>query len=123
MTNFKIQRYNRNKPKCNDVYSRNYLSKIKDGEFVINLDECKSIGIHWIALYVSGNNVICFDIFGVQYIPKEIKKFVGNKNMRVNIYRTQTYDSVVRGCFSIAFIAAMLYGKILLDYTNLLFFY
>ena len=67
--------------------------------------------------------MICFDIFGVQYIPKEIKKFVGNKNMRVNIYRTQTYDSVVRGCFSIAFIAAMLYSKILLDYTNLLFFY
>ena len=70
----KIQKYNRNEPKCNDVYSRNYLSKIKNGEFVINLDECISIGIHWIALHVSGNNVIYFDIFGVEYIPKEIKK-------------------------------------------------
>ena len=120
MTNFKIQRYNRNESKCNDVYSRNYLSKIKDGEFVINLDECKSIGIHWIALYVSGNNVIYFDIFGVQYILIEIKKFVGNKNMIANIYRMQTYNSVMRGCFSIVFITVMLYGNIVLDYTNLL---
>ena len=37
---------------------RNSLSKIKDGAYVINFDEYKSIGSHWIALYVDGNNVI-----------------------------------------------------------------
>ena len=33
-----------------------YLSKIKDGSLVINLDQYKSIGTHWIALYVNGGN-------------------------------------------------------------------
>ena len=45
----------------NGVYSRNNLSKIKDGEYIINLDEYKSIGTHWIALYGNDNNVTYFD--------------------------------------------------------------
>ena len=36
------------------VYSRNNLPKIMAGAYVINLDEYKSIGTHWIALYVNG---------------------------------------------------------------------
>ena len=40
----------------NGVYSRNDLQKIKDGTYVINLDEFKSMKTHWIALYVNGNN-------------------------------------------------------------------
>ena len=58
----------------------------------------KSIGTHCIAFYVNGNNIIYFDSFGVDHIPKEIKKFIGNKNT-TNIYRIQTYDSK-RGYFS-----------------------
>ena len=54
---------------------------------VINLDEFKSIGTHWIVLYVNGNNIIYFDSFGVEHIPKEIKKFIGKKNVITNIYR------------------------------------
>ena len=49
----------------NGVYSRNNLSKIKDVEYIINLDAYKSIGTHWIALYDNDNNVTYFDIFGV----------------------------------------------------------
>ena len=49
LTNFKIQKYYKNKPKFNGVYSRNNLPKIKDGAYVINHDEYKSIGTHWIA--------------------------------------------------------------------------
>ena len=71
-TNFEIQRYYQNEPKFNGVYSRNNLPKIKDGAYVTNHDEVKSIGTHWIALYVSGNNIMYFDSFGVGHIPKEI---------------------------------------------------
>ena len=56
----------------NGFYSRNSLPKIKDRTYVINLDEFKSIGTHWIALYVNSNDVIYFDSFGVEHIRKEI---------------------------------------------------
>ena len=58
LTNFEIQNYYKNKPKFNDVYSRNNLPKIKDGAYIINLDEYGLIRTHWIVLYVNGNNII-----------------------------------------------------------------
>ena len=76
-------------------------------------------------MYVNGNNrrasydTIYFDSFGVEYIPKEIKKSIGNKNIITNIYRIQAYDSIMCGYFCIGFIDFMLKGKSLLDYTNL----
>ena len=72
LTNFEIRRYYENGPKFNGVYSRNNLPKIKDGAYVINLDEFRSIGNHWIALYVNANSIIYFDSFGVEYILKEL---------------------------------------------------
>ena len=95
LTNFEIQTYYQNESKFNGVYSRNSLPKIKDGAYVINLDEFKSIWAHWIALYVNGNNIIYFDSFGVEHIAKEIKKFIGSKNIIANIYRIQAYDSIM----------------------------
>ena len=75
VTNFEIQKYYQNEPKFNGVYSRSNLPKIKDGAYEINLDEYKSIGSHWIALFVNGNsNAIYFDSFGVDHIPKKLKK-------------------------------------------------
>ena len=70
-------------------------------------------------MYVHGNNIIYFDSFGVEYIPKEIKKFIGNKNIITNIYRIQEYDSIMCGYFCIAFIDFMLKGKSMLDHTDL----
>ena len=59
LTNFEIQKYYQNEPTFNAAYSRNNLPKIKDGgTYVINLDEFKSIGTHWIALHVNSNNNI-----------------------------------------------------------------
>ena len=92
LTNFGIQKYYENIPKFNGVYSRNNLSKIKDGEYIRSLDEYVSKGTHWITLYVNNNNVIYFDSFGVENIPKEIKKVIGNENIVTNIYRVQAYD-------------------------------
>ena len=42
--------------------------------YVINLDEYKSIATHWIALHVNAENLTYFDSFGVEHIPKEVKK-------------------------------------------------
>ena len=60
-----------------------------------------------------------FDSFGVEHIPKEIKKIIGNKNIITNIYRGQAYDLIMCGYFYIGFIYSMLKSKSLLDYTNL----
>ena len=75
LTNFEIQKYYQNEPRFNGVYSRDNLPKIKDGAYIINLDEYSDIGTHWVALYVQ-NNVTYFDSFGVEHIPKEIKTFI-----------------------------------------------
>ena len=72
LTNFEIRKYYQNEPKFNGVYWRSNLPKINDEEYVISLDDFKSMGTHWIALYVNGNNVIYFNSFGVEHIPKEI---------------------------------------------------
>ena len=47
------------------VYSRNNLPKIKDGAYVINLDEYRSIRNHWIALYVNVDNVTYFGVLNI----------------------------------------------------------
>ena len=70
----KIQKYYKNELRFNGVSSRDNLLKIKDGAYVINLDEYSDIGTHWVALYVNNNNnVTYFDSFGVEHIPKRIK--------------------------------------------------
>ena len=73
LTNFEIQKYYQNQPNFNGVYSRENVPNIKDGAFVINLDEYSDIGSHWIALYVLNNGVTYFDCFGVEHILKKLK--------------------------------------------------
>ena len=104
LRNFETQKYYQNEPKFHDVYSRNNLPKIKYEAYAININEYKSIGTHWMALYVNDNNATYFDGSGVEHIPKEIKKFIGNKNIIKNIYRIQAYDSILCGYFCIRFI-------------------
>ena len=48
-----------------------------------------------------------------------MKKFIGNRNIKANIYRVQANKSVMYGYFCIGFIDFMLAGKTLIDYTNL----
>ena len=55
----------------------------------------------------------------MEYIPKEIKTFIDNKNLKTNIFRIQAYDSIICGYFCIGFIDFMLAGKTLFDFTNL----
>ena len=118
MTNLEIQKY---EPRINSVFSRNNLpKKIKDGVYVINLDKIPDVGTHWIALFCNRNETVYFDSFGVEHVPEEIKEFVGNKNIKANIFRVQANDSVMCGYFRIGFIDFMLAGKKLTDFTVLL---
>ena len=120
LTNFEIQKYYQNELRFNGVYSRDNLSdEIKDGAYVINLDEYSDIGTHWIALYILNNSVTYFDSFGVEHIPKEIKTFIGNKNIKTNIFSIQAFDSIMCGYFCIGFIDFVLAGKTLTDFKNL----
>ena len=128
LTNFEIMKYHENESRFNGVYSRDNLpNKIKDGTYVINLDEYSDIGTHWITLYLNNNDIIYFDSFGVEHITKEIKAFINrpsssafqNRNIKTNIFRTQAYDSIMHGYFCIGFINFMFRGKSLAEYTNL----
>ena len=93
LTNFEIQKYYQNEPRLNGVYSRDNLpDRIKDGTYIINLDEYSDIRTHWIALYALNNNGTYFDSFGVEHIPKEIKKFINKSAIVTNIFRIQAYN-------------------------------
>ena len=51
-------------------FLKNNLPKIKDGEYVINLDKQMSRGTHWIALCVNRDNVIYVESFRIEHVPK-----------------------------------------------------
>ena len=70
-------------------------------------------------MFVQNSNVTYFGHFGVEHIPKEIRTFIGNKNIKTNIFRIQAYDSIMCGYFCIGFIDFMLAGKTLTEFTNL----
>ena len=100
LTNIEISEYFSNESRFNGVYSRDNLPKItKQGAYVINLDEYENTGTHWIGLFVKTNEVIYFDSFGIEHIPKEIIKFIrskelgpavgSNKKIKANIFRIQ----------------------------------
>ena len=90
LTNLEIQKY-KNEPRFNGVFSRknlpefNFIKKIKDGAYIVNLDEYANVGAHWITLFCEKNEIVYFDSFGVEYAPEEIKEFIkefpGNKNI------------------------------------------
>ena len=100
LTNFELKNYYKNEPRFNDVDSRDNLPKtIKNGAYVINLDEYAEVGTNWMALYVKNNEVIYFDSFDVERVPQESKKFITHKNIKTNIFRIQTDNSVMCGYF------------------------
>ena len=84
-------------------------------QYVINLDEHADAGTHWIAFLCRKTEIIYFDSFGVEHVPEEIKEFVGNKNIKANIFRAQAINSIMCGYFCIGFIDFMLVNKKLTD--------
>ena len=76
------------------------------------------MGTHWIALFYNRNEIAYFDSFSVEHSPKEMKEFIGNKNIKTNIFRVQANNLVMCGYFCIG-----LAGKKLIDFTNLFSLY
>ena len=120
LTNFEIQKYHQIDPRLNGVYSRDNLPKIKDGGYVINLDEYTDIGTHRVALCVHNNDVTYCGSFVVEHIPKEIKAFTDRSlSIATNIFRTEAYDSIMCGYFCIGFIDFIVTGKTVTEFTNI----
>ena len=82
LTSFEIQQYYQNKPEFDSVYSRNNLLKIKVVIYIINLDQYKSKGTHYICLYVNGNNVPTLTALELKIFQKTTKKFIDNKTIK-----------------------------------------
>ena len=100
------------------ILETNCLKKIKDGAYVINLDEYTDVGTYRIALFCKIHEIVYFDSFGVEHNPKEINEFVGNKNIKANIFRVQANNSIMCRYFCIGFTDFMLAGKKLTDFTS-----
>ena len=101
MTNFEIQKYqndalvsSKNDSKSNVVHSSNNTHERKDGTYVINLDECANIRTPLITIYVKNDVATYFDSFGVEHIPKQIRKFICNKKIIANIHRIKAYGPI-----------------------------
>ena len=92
---------------------------VRASSYVLNLDEYAEVGTHWIALFCRRSEIVYFDSFGVEHVPEEIKEFIGNKNIKANIFRVQANNSVMCGYFCIGFIDFMLAGKKLTDFTSM----
>ena len=69
--------------------------------YVINFDEIKLIGTFSIGFYVNGNNMTCFDNFGVKHIPTEIKNFIGNKNIKAHIEYKHRFNNMWKNLYCI----------------------
>ena len=120
LRNFDIQKCYQNEPRFNGVYSRNNLfKKTKDGAYVINLDEYADVGTHWIALFCRKNEIVYFDSFGVEHVRKEIKEFIGNKNIIAKIFQVHANNSIMCGYFCTGFIYFMFVGEKLTDVFSL----
>ena len=74
LANFEIQKYYQDEPRFNGVSSRIICLKKKkgDGAYVINLDEYADVGMHWIALFRKGSEIVYFDSLGVKHVSEEI---------------------------------------------------
>ena len=124
MTNYEIQEYFKDEKRFNGVFSRNNLPNIKKEHISLIYTTVKNTGTHWVVNFVEKDEVIYFDSFGVEYIPKEIMERIehgslGNKNIKTSIFRIQGSNSIMCGYFCILFIEYMLNNKTLTDFTNL----
>ena len=77
LTNFEIQKYYKNEPRLNGIFSRNNLpKKIKDGTYIINLDEYADVGTHWIALFCKKMKLFILIVLVLNIFLKKLKNLL-----------------------------------------------
>ena len=96
-------------------FSRHNLTRIKDGAHVINPNEKRSKGTHWVSLFIDKNTAVYFNSFKIEYIPQEVLRKIKGKSIMLNIFRIQSDDSIMCEFYCRAFIEYMIARKILLD--------
>ena len=96
-TNFGVYRYYQKEYHLNGVCSGNNLGNIiMDGRYPVDFDEFANIETFCVIFYIKNDEAKYFDRFG-QLMPKKIKKFIGNRNIKANIFRMQTFGSITFG--------------------------
>ena len=111
-----VSRYYENDHRFNTAFSKNNLPRIKDGSYVINLNDTKikqHTGFHYLFAEIQLHVLVPLELnkIELQNVLNKIKdKFVTH-----TVFRIQADDSIV----SIDFIEYILAGKVLFDYTNL----
>ena len=95
------------------------MHRIKDGTYLINIDETNSKGTHWVSLFIDKNLAVFSDSFEIEYIPQKILNKIKDKSITHNIFRIRDNESVMCGFYYIAFMEYMFAGKTLLEYTDL----
>ena len=77
LSNINITSYFNYKPWFYGVFSRDNLPRIKDGAYVININDNKSKGAQWVSLIFDRNTAMYFDFF--------LKS-----NIFLNVYQTKS---------------------------------
>ena len=75
-------------------------------------DDKQSKKTHWVSLFIGGNTAVHFDSFGMEYIPQEVLSKIKDKSITHNIFAIQDDDSIIYGCYFIAFIEYMIAEKL-----------
>ena len=87
--------------------------------YAINLNDRNSKGTHYVSLFIDKKLSLCFDSFGIEYIPQEVLKKIKENSITHNVFRIQDNESIMCELHIMAFIEYKLSGKPLLDYTHL----
>ena len=87
LRNFETRRYYQNEPRFKGVFSRdNLFTKIKDGAYVINLDECVDVGTHWTALFCKKVKLFILIVLVFNMFPKKLKNLSGIKTSKQTFF-------------------------------------
>ena len=95
LNNIEIVNYFNYEPRFNGVSSRNNLPRIKDGAYIINLDNENSKGTHWVSSFIDRNTAVYCCSFWIEYIPQEVINKLKNKSVTHNTFRIQDNESIM----------------------------
>ena len=74
------------KPRFNVVFSRYSLPRIKDGMYVINLDDKQSKGTYWVSLFIDRSIAMNFESFGIENIPQDVLSNIKDNSINHSIF-------------------------------------